>query len=81
MVRLLAEFTSEPFVAGDEAPAHATKPLDVAQAAGLDTDFGPFGTSVTGEGRELLAAIGQVLSAAFEHGATRVTLRVERVDG
>ncbi|HEX5562668.1 MAG TPA: thiamine-binding protein [Nocardioidaceae bacterium] len=80
-MRLHAEFTSEPFVAGDGAPAHATKPVDVAQAAGLDTDFGPFGTSVAGDGRELLAALGEVLSAAFEHGATRVTLRVERVDG
>jgi uncharacterized protein YqgV (UPF0045/DUF77 family) len=81
-MRLHAEFTTEPFVVGeDEAPAHAREAFRVAESAGLDSELGPFGTSISGDGSDLLGAIGGVLSAAFENGATRITLRVERADG
>ena len=80
-MRLHAEFTTEPFLAGDEPPAHATQAWAVAEAAGLDREFGPFGTSVAGDGDAVLVTLGKVLSTAFEHGATRVTLRVDRADG
>jgi uncharacterized protein YqgV (UPF0045/DUF77 family) len=81
-MRLHAEFTTEPFVVGgSEPPAHATQAFRVAESAGLDSDLGPFGTSVSGDGADLLGAIGEVLSAAFDNGATRVTMRVERADG
>ncbi|RJQ66657.1 hypothetical protein D5S17_35085 [Pseudonocardiaceae bacterium YIM PH 21723] len=77
-MRLRAEFTTEPFTGEGEPPSHATEPLRVAERAGLDCDFGPFGTTVTGEQATLLTALNDVLTAAFDHGATRVTLQVER---
>jgi uncharacterized protein YqgV (UPF0045/DUF77 family) len=78
-MRLTAEFTSEPFVGEDETPSHALAARDAAQRAGLNCNFGPFGTSVTGEDQVLLPALARVLEAALRHGATRVTLQVERV--
>ncbi|WP_164700127.1 thiamine-binding protein [Modestobacter sp. KNN46-3] len=79
-MRLLAEFTTEPFVGEGASPAHATETLRVVEAAGLTCDFGPLGTSIAGEGEALLPVLGQVLVTALEHGATRVSLQVERVD-
>jgi uncharacterized protein YqgV (UPF0045/DUF77 family) len=83
-MRLLAEFTTEPFVGEGEAdggvPAHATETLHVVEQAGLECDFGPLGTSVTGEDEALLPLLGRVLATALAHGATRVSLQVERVD-
>ena len=80
-MRLVAEFTTEPFVGEGAAPAHATEALHVAEAAGLACDFGPLGTSIAGEDHVLLPALGQVLATALANGATRVSLQVERVDG
>lgn len=80
-MRLVAEFTTEPFVGEGPAPAHATEALRVAERAGLTCEFGPLGTSVAGEDDALLPALGQVLATALAHGATRVSLQVERVEG
>jgi uncharacterized protein YqgV (UPF0045/DUF77 family) len=80
-MRLVAEFTTEPFVGEGPTPAHATETLQVVQAAGLRADFGPLGTSITGEDDTLLPVLERVLATALTHGATRVSLQVERVDG
>ena len=80
-MRLRAEFTTEPFHGEGDPPAHATAALDAVRAAGLETEFGPFGTAVTGDEDVLYAALPSVLRAAMEHGATRITLQVERADG
>ncbi len=80
-MRLVAEFTTEPFVGEGPAPAHATEALHVVEAAGLTCDFGPLGTSISGEDDALLPVLEQVLATALAHGATRVSLQVERVDG
>ena len=80
-MRLVAEFTTEPFVGEGAAPAHATATLHVVERAGLTCDFGPLGTSISGEDDALLPVLGQVLEAALANGATRVSLQVERVDG
>ena len=80
-MRLVAEFTTEPFVGEGAAPAHATETLHVVERAGLTCDFGPLGTSIAGEDDALLPVLGQVLETALAHGATRVSLQVERVDG
>ena len=80
-MRLVAEFTTEPFVGEGAAPAHATETLHLIEEAGLSCDFGPLGTSVTGEDDALLPLLGRVLATALAHGATRVSLQVERVDG
>ena len=80
-MRLRAEFTTEPFHGEGEPPAHVTAALDAVRSAGLETELGPFGTSVTGDEDSVYAALPSVLRAAVEHGATRITLQVERADG
>ena len=76
---LLVEFTVEPFTEGQPGP-HVQAALKAARAAGGDVDFGPFGTSVTGEDERVLAVVGDVVKAAVEAGATRVSLQVTRAD-
>ena len=80
-MRLVAEFTTEPFVGEGASPAHATETLRVVEAAGLACDFGPLGTSIAGEDTQLLPVLGEVLATALVHGATRVSLQVACVDG
>ncbi len=80
-MRLTAEFTTEPFVGEGDPPPHASAALRAAEQAGLDCDFGPLGTSVSGDRDDLLPALARVLAAAFANGATRLTLQVERSDG
>jgi uncharacterized protein YqgV (UPF0045/DUF77 family)/DNA-binding CsgD family transcriptional regulator len=77
-MRLVAEFTTEPFDVDGSPPAHATEALQVAQEAGLECEFGPLGTSVRGEQEQLLPALTKVLDAAFAHGASQVTMQVRR---
>lgn len=79
-MRLEAEFTTEPFRAEAEPPAHATAALEAVRAAGLEPEFGPLGTSVRGEREALLALLDTVVSAALDHGADQVTLQV-RLEG
>jgi uncharacterized protein YqgV (UPF0045/DUF77 family) len=78
LVRLEAEFTSEPFHGEGSPPEHAVAARDAAAEAGLDTDFGPFGTLARGEAEDLLGAIPAIAKAALEGGATKVTLQVRR---
>jgi uncharacterized protein YqgV (UPF0045/DUF77 family) len=77
-MRLVAEFTTEPFDVEGQPPAHATEAFQAAQQAGLECDFGPLGTSVRGEEEQLLPALPGVLQAAFANGASQVTLQVRR---
>jgi hypothetical protein len=77
-VDLEAEFTTEPFraEAGGEPPAHAVQAAEQARKAGLDTTFGPLGTTVRGGSDEVLTALPEIFRAALAGGATRVTLRL-----
>ena len=78
-MRLVAEFTTEPFdVDEGSPPAHATEALRAAEEAGLECEFGPLGTLVRGEQHLLLPALPNVLEAAFAGGASQVTLQVRR---
>ncbi|GAA1602951.1 hypothetical protein GCM10009804_69270 [Kribbella hippodromi] len=77
-MRLVAEFTTEPFDVEGQPPAHATEALRAAEEAGLECDFGPLGTQVRGEQDLLLPALQAVLKAAFAGGASQVTLQVRR---
>ncbi|MEV6769224.1 thiamine-binding protein [Nocardia sp. NPDC051030] len=79
-MRLRAEFTTEPFHGEGDPPPHATETLSLLEKSGLTCEFGPLGTEVSGPGDVLLPALEEVLSVAFAHGASRVTLQVERVD-
>jgi uncharacterized protein YqgV (UPF0045/DUF77 family) len=76
-VSLRVEFTVEPFVEGDPG-AHVLAAVDAAREHGLDVDFGPFGSSLIGDDEAVLAAVGDVVSAAIGAGATRVSVQVTR---
>ena len=71
------EFTVEPFVEGRPGP-HVTSAIAAVEAAGLAADVGPFGTAFTGPEADAVAAVGALLRAALDHGATRVSLQVTR---
>lgn len=72
------EFTIEPFVEGQPGP-HVTAAIDAASRSG-EVEVGPFGSSC----RVGLDAVGDLVreltDAAFEHGATHVTIHVARDD-
>lgn len=72
---LTVEFTIEPFRDGDPGP-HVRAALDAARRTGLAVDFGPFGTLVSGDDRDVLAALAPITEAAVGAGATRVSLQV-----
>lgn len=73
------EFTTEPFVIG-QIPAHAAAAYQVATEAGLQPEFGPFGTAAEGSRDEILALMPRLLDAALEGGAQRITLQVTTPD-
>jgi uncharacterized protein YqgV (UPF0045/DUF77 family) len=75
-MQLRAEFTTEPFQGEGDPPAHATEPVRLLEQAGFAVDFGPLGTGVAGESAALLDALRDAVAAAFEHGATSLTLQV-----
>jgi uncharacterized protein YqgV (UPF0045/DUF77 family) len=77
VVSLVVEFTIEPFVEGDPGP-HVRSAVEAAEAAGVTVDFGPFGTTVSGEDDAVLDAVDRVLRVATASGATRVSLQVVR---
>ncbi|MER5390106.1 thiamine-binding protein [Saccharopolyspora sp. NPDC002686] len=77
---LRVEFTTEPFEGEGEPPAHAVAARDCLRAAGLEPDFGPLGTSITGDRETLLPALARVVETVLNTGANRITLQVT-VDG
>jgi uncharacterized protein YqgV (UPF0045/DUF77 family) len=76
-VALLAEFTIEPFVEGEPGP-HVRAAVEAAERSGVTVDFGPFGTTVSGDDEAVLTAVDRLLRAATGAGATRVSLQVIR---
>jgi uncharacterized protein YqgV (UPF0045/DUF77 family) len=54
--------------------------VEAAGRSGLDVDFGPFGTTVSGEDGAVLGAVDAILRAAIAAGATRVSLQLARAD-
>ena len=78
-MRLTAEFTSEPFHGEGEVPPHAERAVEALREAGLEHDFGPLGTAVDGEAGAVLEALRDALARAFESGATRITVQVDRL--
>lgn len=76
---LVVEFTIEPFVEGEPGP-HVRAAVDAAEQSGLVVDFGPFGTTVSGDDGAVLDAVDGILRAATAAGATRVSLQLARPD-
>jgi uncharacterized protein YqgV (UPF0045/DUF77 family) len=77
---LALEYTVEPFVQGAPGP-QVRAALEAATSSGLEVDFGPFGTSVVGPDGEVLATLEAVARRAFEAGATRVSVQLQRPRG
>lgn len=76
---LQVEFTIEPFVEGRPGP-HVTSAVAEAERIGAEVEMGPFGSSCSVSPdrlAELLAALG---TAAFEGGATRLTVQVAIIE-
>jgi uncharacterized protein YqgV (UPF0045/DUF77 family) len=76
---LVLEFTIEPFVAGQPGP-HVIQAVQAAERLGVEVDFGPFGTTCRVDDATVGPLSSAVLAAAFAHGATHVSLHVERVE-
>ena len=75
-MRVVAEFTTEPFHGEGEPPDHARLAWQVVQDAGLEGDFGPLGTEISGDRDEVLDALRAVMAVALDAGATRITLQL-----
>lgn len=70
------EFTVEPFTDSEPGP-HVTAAIATAtQNHALAVEVGPFGTIVTGSENEVFKTTQQILVAAFEQGASRVSMQV-----
>ncbi|HEX2575427.1 MAG TPA: thiamine-binding protein [Aquihabitans sp.] len=75
---LVVEFTVEPFVEGTPGP-HVEAALRAATDSGLQVEFGPFGTQLTGDDDDhVLEALDRVVRAALAAGASRVATQVSR---
>jgi len=74
---LTVEFTVEPFIEGSPGP-HVQAAVDAAAAQGLETEFGPFGTTAEGADDQVLDAVDAVTRAAVAAGATQISLQVRR---
>lgn len=79
-MNLRAEFTTEPFEGEGDPPTHAAVARDVLRESGLEPEFGPLGTAISGEREVVLAALSNVLDRTLEAGADRITMQVS-VDG
>ena len=75
---LTAEFTIEPFLPGSPGP-HVLAAVAAARAAGATVDVGPFGNSLTGDDETVLSAVEAATRAAVQHGATHVSVQVNRL--
>jgi uncharacterized protein YqgV (UPF0045/DUF77 family) len=77
LVRL--EFTVEPFVPGRPGP-HVHAAIDAVRDRGLTVDIGPFSTVADGDDAQVAEAVRDLVHAAVDNGATRVTVHVERLE-
>lgn len=77
---LQLEFTIEPFHEGNPGD-HVRAAVAAVEALGHVVDFGPFGSTCRVSAEQVGAASDAIVSAAFAHGATHVSLHVERLDG
>ncbi|HEX3424687.1 MAG TPA: helix-turn-helix domain-containing protein [Acidimicrobiales bacterium] len=77
---LRLEFTVEPFVEGSPG-VHVRAALDEVRTQGLEAEMGPFGTTVDGDADQLLPALGPIVAAALDNGASRVAVAISRRQG
>jgi len=71
-----AEFMIEPFEEGSPGH-HVLAGIDAVRSFDLDPDVGPFGTAIRGEPAVVIEALGLMMRAAYEAGATRVSVQLD----
>ena len=75
-----AEFMVEPFVEGSLGPP-VLAAIGSVTASGFEPQVGAFGTTITGDLDDVVEALSDMLNAAMDAGATRVTVQVDRDPG
>ena len=81
MMRLLAEFTIEPFEPSNPGP-HVRAAIEAAQRSaspGVSVEVGPFGTALLGPADEVLTLVDEVNRAAVANGASRLSIQISAV--
>ena len=69
------EFTIEPFVEGAPGP-HVTAAVAAVEKLGATVEFGPFGTTLRATARDAGLVVAALLDAAYDNGATHVSIHV-----
>lgn len=69
------EFTIEPFVEGQPGP-HVRAAIAAVEAAGVEVDFGPFGSTCWAPPDQMPSVVATIVGEAFANGATHVSLHV-----
>jgi hypothetical protein len=77
MASVRIEFLVEPFAEGRPGP-HVQASIDAARAPGREPEVGPFGTIVAVAPDDAGRVVAAVVDAALSHGATHVSINVER---
>ena len=72
-----AEFMVEPFVEGSLGPP-VLAAIDAVTDHGFEPQVGAFGTTISGDAETVIGAVSDMLNAAMDAGATRVTVQVDR---
>jgi uncharacterized protein YqgV (UPF0045/DUF77 family) len=73
------EFTIEPWVDGDP-PERVNKCIEAIETLGISVELGPFGTTFVATADLAGSAVSALISTAYAHGATHVSIDVEKVD-
>jgi len=68
------EFFVEPFTEGRPGK-HVRAAIDAVESHGLSVDVGAFGTMTTGSSEAVAEAVGDLVRAALENGADRVSVQ------
>ena len=74
-----AEFLVEPFEEGNPGP-HVIAAVAAVEALGFEPVVGPFGTTIEGDPHLVMEAVRQLLDAATDAGASRVSIQVNACD-
>ncbi len=71
------EFMVEPFIEGSLGPP-VLAAIDAVTERGFEPQVGAFGTTITGKPDDVVEALGVMVNAAMDAGATRLTVQVDR---
>lgn len=75
---IAVEFTIEPFEEG-EPPLRVTQAVAAIEALGISVEIGVFGSSFSAPADQVGPALHALMTAAYAHGATHVTIHTEAV--